>query len=53
MLDSDQIIVLISFALMGVYMWINWLLDNREAEAFHRGYERGIADGRLIRAKSQ
>ena len=53
MLDNDQIIVLILLAITGIYMWFSSRLDKTEVEAFRRGYERGVADGRAIRANSK
>ena len=53
MLDSDQIQVLFWFSLLMLYAYMANKRDKEVDKAFRRGYERGMADGRVIRANAK
>ena len=53
MLDSDQIQVLFWFSLLMLYGYMANKRDKQVDDAFRRGYERGMADGRAIRSRAQ
>ena len=53
MLDSQQLQVLFWFSLLMLYAFMANRRDKAVDEAFRKGYERGMTDGRIIRTRAQ
>jgi hypothetical protein len=51
-MSDNQLLFLMITIPTSIVWWLMIRAENKEAAAFQKGYERGLADGRVIRSRA-